>query len=277
MNISVLYKPVVGLSPLHLVVLAAIRVTDSLDEVREITLFPKAVAVELVDDLKAWALIRVDNGCLRLDERGTKFGEVIGATEGEGGWSFECDDDWLLGEGSFSLSPGNTLSSSGADLDAGIVMSEELARIHVEEFSDMEREIQPANVGARIRAAGGSGTDPEKVVVELLDQAQSWPQYRRLSQLIEITVGQLEGSGVADPIWIDTVRRAVAKESKRDVGIGTRARRLQLAQRVLLADWLRKRKGLLGALAKTEPWSFVVTCRKVSVPGQGLCIDKSED
>jgi hypothetical protein len=275
--IQIIYRPLAGLKPLHLALMGVMEVPGGADDFESRLSLPQMMVEHAVDDLVSWKFAERNASQVVLSSKGKLALSVWVVTERKGCWQFEDDGTWLLGKGKFSFrSPLALLSDAGLDPETGEVLSDSKAKEILKSFyqkrAEIEKRISDKLIAKQLDEALPKKGNLTEIIDAELSKAVTVLQLNQMSKMALKSLGDaLAGHGNStqrsEGDMFRKCREAVAKTKEDCVrGIKDGETILYSATRVLLAEWLKRRDGLLKSIAETDPGSLLVVseCGDVS-------------
>jgi hypothetical protein len=269
--ITVQYKPLEALRPIHVSILAVSETTPSLDSIGDMLGVLPMLLEHAADDLVAWKMISVENRQVSLSERAVRCVAVWAATNRRGFWSIENDDRWVLGKGVFFFrEPLKSLADAGLDPETGNVLSEAEAIKSLKEYKRavqrVEKEIQGDVIRARISKTITTNGNLAETIETSLRGAKSWLHLNRLCRQAEVALVEISGSEPHQKGRITEFKRLLQQQkSQAEQSLNRQFRETDVFTKLLLASWLKQRAGFLGEVASTEPNALLIRSEKGDV------------
>lgn len=268
--IRIHYRPLEGLKPIHIAVLASLtQPADGKDVIRRLSI-PQMMLDHALDDLLAWSLVRAVAQKFVLTGKGNRCVAVWTATDKKGFWEFKDGSGWLLGKGVFSFrKPLKSIKYANLNPETGDLVNEKDARERLKkqllDHIQIEKEIKQEALRDQLLKGAKQGQDLSGIVRDSLTRAKTRSQVNQLCRLAESALDQLQHAnvGLKGSLGKDTfakIRATIPKvkgEFQRE--IRDQESNLQELTDVLLAAWLADRSGLLNEVARSEPGALV--CR----------------
>ena len=286
--LDVHYKPLAALKPAHLVVIGLLDGAKTLGQIERELPLPSAILHSALEDLLAWGLAENGSFKFQLTHSGSQCRLVWLATDKTGRWSFADDGSWLLGKGKFSFRPPiSCLEEASLDCETGKIITvrdaTKLVRSFFHQRQSVERDICENIIQKKLAEGANSDPNVAKLLRELLAGAATIRQLTQLSrqalsalsELFEATSkspepadsSKVKAVQEAVPKMVETIRWAIKKHEKA----------FQSASRILVADWLSKREGLLKSLAVESPSSLLVVSDCGDIILEYEAIDEEDD
>jgi hypothetical protein len=266
-----------GLKPLHLALMGVTEVPGGAEDFESRLSLPRMMIEHAIDDLVSWKLAERNASQVVLSSKGKLALSVWVVTDKKGCWQIEDDGAWLLGKGKFSFrSPLALLSDAGLDPETGEVLSDSKAKEILKSFynkrAEIEKRISDKLIAKQLNEALQKKGNLTEIISAELSKAVTVFQLNQMSKMALRSLGDaLEGDGNSTQRSENDVfrkcREAVAKTKGECVrGIKDGETTLHSATRVLLAEWLKRREGLLKSIAEADPGSLLVVseCGDVS-------------
>ena len=262
--ITVHYKPLEALRPIHVSILALARTTPSLDLIGETLGVPSMLLDHAADDLVTWQLASVHDHQVKLLERGDRCVAVWASTERRGFWRIENDDFWILGKGEFSFrDPLKSLADANVDPENGMILSEAEATNNLKDYKRavqrVEIDIQEDAIRAKIIEASVADGNLAETIETSLAAAKSWLHLNRLCRQAEAALADISQEGPHQNKRFTEFKRILQQQQKRaEQSIKRQFRETDRFKKVLLASWLKQRDGFLGEVASSEPFALLI-------------------
>jgi hypothetical protein len=262
--ITVHYKPLEALRPIHISILAVAETTSSLHSIGETLGVPAMVLEHAADDLVTWQLISVKNQQVKLLERAVRCVAVWAATERRGFWSIENDDRWVLGKGVFFFrDPLRSLADAGLDPETGNVLAEAEAIKSLKDYKRavqrVEEEIQADAIRARITETITKNGDLSETIATSLGGAKSKLHLNRLCRQAEAALEEISRGDAHQKGRPTEFKRLLQQQkSQAEQSMTRQYRETDGFTKLLLASWLKQRAGFLGEVASTEPNALLI-------------------
>jgi hypothetical protein len=259
--LTIHYRPLDALRPLHLAVLVALESRHGLSEAANTLPLPLREMECAAEELEAWAFIARARGGVQATERGRRCVKAWYDTRGKRVWSFAEHPGWVLGTGCFYFArPLASLEEAGWDPETAEHLCEEEALERIEEDREQTRFREEGLGGpARIqllRQQIQAGDDLEEAWGAFFAGVQTVQEIRTLEpQAREVLDGQCARAGA------DKAESSLVRFLKRTRWqLWQRHKHLHAAREVLLASWLARQRGVLGRIARAEPDLVKIAC-----------------
>jgi len=258
-----------GLKPLHLALMGITEVPGGAEDFESRLSLPRMMIEHAIDDLVSWKLAERNSSQVVLSSKGKLALSVWAVTDKKGCWQFESDGTWLLGKGKFSFrSPLALLSDAGLDPETGEGLSDSNAKEILKSFyrnrTEIDKRISDKLIAKQLDEALQKKGNLAEIIGAELSKAVTVLQLNQMSKMALRSLGDaMEDNGHAMQRSEDDVfrkcREAVAKTKGECIrGIKDGEAILHSATRVLLAEWLKRREGLLKSIAEADPGSLLV-------------------
>ncbi len=269
--ITVHYKPLDALRPVHIAVMAATEAGLLPIELPAIFGLPELVLQHARDDLVGWGLARPSNGRVGLLPGGSRCVSVWVATEQRGHWSFPDLEGWPLGKGVFFFrTPLSRLSDAGFHPETGSALSQKEAmdkqRAFFYEVEQLEKELKIETVSRSLKSCLLSGGDPGEMITTWLGRPKSRLHFNHLCRQMTAALDDCHSNDTATQQWIRHARRCIDDlRQQAEYRLRDEQRSMQPVQEVLIAKWLSERTGVLRELAESDPCSLLIRSDSESV------------
>jgi hypothetical protein len=269
--ITVHYKPLEALRPVHISILAVAESTSSLDSIGEILGVPLMLLEHAADDLVIWKMISITNRQVELHERAFRCVAVWAATDRRGFWNITNDDKWVLGKGVFFFrDPLMSLNDATLDPETGKVLTEAQALKCLKDYKisieRLEVDIQTNAIRTEIIKTISTNGDMSNAIESSLGRAKSRLQLNRLYRQADAAfddffVAETNQRGKSH----EFKRLLQHKKSKVEQSIMRLHRETDGFTKLLIASWLKQRDGLLGEIAATDPNAILIRSEQEDV------------
>lgn len=262
--ITVHYKPLEALRPIHISILALADTTSSLDSIGETLGVPSMLLEHATDDLVTWQMVSFEDHQVKLLERGVRCVAVWASTDRRGFWTIENDDLWILGKGVFSFrDPLKSLADAGLDPETGNVLSEAEATKSLKDYKRavqrVEADIQEDAIRAKIIETSTTNGNLDEIIETSLGAAKSRLHLNRLCRQAEAALADIfqdESHQKGRPT--ESKRILQQQQSRAEQSMTRQFRETDRFRKVILASWLEQRDGFLGEVASTEPSALLI-------------------
>ncbi len=279
--LSIHYRPLNALRPLHIALLVALESCSDVPEAAAALGLPLREMESTAAELEAWAFLARARDALHSTERGERCVQAWRDTGGHRVWSLAEHPEWVLGAGCFYFGrPLASLDEAGWDEVTGEHLSEEDA---------LER-IEEERTRARMREEGMGGPARRELLRQQLvkggDLEYAWESFfagvhsshelNTLEQQVRGLMAALfvrEGAGRGTAPGASRAGEAAADKSlvrflkQTRWQLWQRQQDLHAAREVLLASWLGRQRGVVGRLAREEPGLLKVVCEGPEADG----------
>lgn len=262
--ITVHYKPLEALRPIHVSILALADKTSSLDSIGETLGVDSMLLEHATDDLVTWQMVSFEDHQVKLLERGVRCVAVWASTDRRGFWSIENDDLWILGKGVFSFrDPLKFLEDAELDPETGIVFSEAEATKSLKDYKRavqrVEADIQEDAIRAKIIETSKTNGDLDEIIKTSLGGAKSRLHLNRLCRQAEAALADISQEEPHQKGRSTKFKQILQQQQSRaEQSMIRQFRETDRFKKVLLASWLKQREGFLGEVASTEPNALLI-------------------
>ena len=261
--ITVHYKPLEALRPIHITILAVAETTPSLHSIGETLGVPIMLLEHAADDLVAWQMVSVADQQLKLLERGVRCVAVWASTDRRGFWNIDNDDRWVLGKGVFSFrDPLKFLADAGLDPETGNILSEAEAIKTLKNYQRsvqlVEKEIQDESLRARIIETDHANGDLAELIESSLGRAKTRLHLNRLCRQAESAFEKISAEATQKTRRFSEFKRLLHQQKSSAEKSVNQSRETQGFTRMLLASWLNQREGFLREVAVAEPCALFI-------------------
>lgn len=262
--ITVHYKPLDALRPVHIAVMAAAEAKLSPSQLPTIFGLPELVLQHASDDLVEWGLAHFINDQVLLLPGGARCVSVWVDTDQRGFWSFPDPEGWILGKGVFFFrSPLSRLNDAGLDPATGRVISQgEAFAIH-DAFqrgaAEFEQVIQNDAACRDLKSCFASGTDPSEMIESWFGRPKTRQHLNQLGRSMREVVDFRREDGTSNMQRAEDALCFIKKQQEAaEWRLRDEQKTLQLVRDVLMAQWLSERSGLLLELSESNPCSILI-------------------